>query len=243
MNKLTTLENLRTLAEASVTESLHRIRQHPFIVEANAHRLSREQAERWIKCAGRESRSFPQILENLVTRCSNDQVKAILRDNLDDEYGNGNPDQAHFMHYLHLLDALEIPRSEFFEYEERAGISLALSLAFNVSMQPSEALAIGYMLVNEGMTQITYSAARNALQPYYPAFDTPFFALHVEVDEKHCEDLYRAVEELSSPDRDSLLFGILVGERGMAVLLDEAYGLFDHCSPTLTDEPPNGPTH
>ena len=124
--------SLRAVAEEKVNGSLDRIRQHPFIVEANAQRLTREQAERWIMCAGRESRSFPHILENMKARCSNEKLRKILLSNLNDEYGNGDPEDAHFKHYLHLLDKLNLPREGFYQYKERAGIKLALSLAYNV---------------------------------------------------------------------------------------------------------------
>jgi pyrroloquinoline quinone (PQQ) biosynthesis protein C len=220
--------SLRMLAEETVNSSLQRIREHPFIVEARAQQLSQGQAERWIMCAGRESRSFPHILENMVARSSNERIKEILVSNLNDEYGNGDPEHAHFKHYLHLLDKLGISREKFYQYEERAGIKLALSLAYNISMQTREPLAIGYMLVNEGMTQITYGAVDKALHRYHPDLQTKFFELHVSVDEKHVEDLYTAVEEMTDAEGNDLLFGISVGERGMAVLLDEAYGLFDH---------------
>lgn len=219
--------DLRQTAEKATSESLDRIRLHPFILEANKHNLTQEQALRWIMCAGRESRSFPHIIENMIERCPNPRVKEILMENLDDEYGNGNPEHAHFNHYLHLLDKLAVSRDRFHNYEEKAGIKLALSLAYNISSQESDAMSLGYMLVNEGMTQITYSAIRNGLHPYYPTLQTPFFALHVEVDEHHVEALYEAVDELKSDQGDDLLFGISVGERGMAVLLDEALGLFD----------------
>jgi pyrroloquinoline quinone (PQQ) biosynthesis protein C len=214
-------------AKLWVDDSLGRIRQHPFIVAANNQALSQSQAERWIKCAGRESKTFPQILENMVARCKNERVQQILNANLSDEYGNGNPEDAHFKHYLHLLDELGIPRSAFDSYSEKVGIRFALDLAQCVSLQPSEALAIGYMLVNEGMTQITYSAAHNALRRYHPVIRTPFFTLHVEVDEKHVEDLFKAVDELSVEDGADLKFGVEIGERGMASLLDEALGTFD----------------
>jgi pyrroloquinoline-quinone synthase len=220
---------LQSEVRQAVEASLQRIREHPFIVEANAQRLSEEQARRWIKCAGRESRSFPYILENMLARCPNERVRQILSQNLDDERGNGKPEHAHFKHYLQLLDKLGIPHSSFYEYKERAGIKLALSLAYNISMQSELSLAIGYMLVNEGMTQITYSAIQKALLRYYPTLQTPFFDLHIEVDEKHIADLYKAVDEMELDQSKNLLLGITVGERGMAALLDEAYGLFDYC--------------
>lgn len=219
---------LRLVVQERNDESLNRIRQHPFIVQAHAKMLTKPQSERWILCAGRESYSFPKILENMVERSTNPRVTEILRENLNDEYGNGNPEHAHFKHYLHLLDNLGIAQAAFDNYRERAGIRLALSLAYNISTQPSEGVAIGYMLVNEGMTPITYEAARSTLTHYCPTLRTTFFDLHIEVDEHHVEELYKAVEALPESSLEDLLFGISIGERGMAVLLDEALGMFDY---------------
>lgn len=223
---------LQSYANAAVAEGLERIRNHPFITSANSRLLSREQALRWIKCAGRESRSFPQIIERMIKRTSNERIRKILQENLNDEYGNGNPEEAHFNHYLQLLDSLGIPRDNFYNYPEKAGIQLALSLAYNVASQPNNAIALGYTLVNEEMTQITYSAIKNGLSPHYPALKTRFFDLHVDVDAEHVEGLFEAVDELDSNQKEAVLFGIAIGERGMAVLLDEALGIFEHSPET-----------
>ncbi|MGH9894082.1 MAG: iron-containing redox enzyme family protein [bacterium] len=219
---------MRDAVMTYVAGALQRIRRHPFIIAANAQTLTREQATRWIFCAGRESRSFPHILENLVARSTRPRVRALLQANLDDEYGNGNPDDAHFFHYLQLLDELGVPRATFYEYPERAGIKLAVALAFNIS-DGNEAVAIGYMTVNEAMTPITHSAAHNALRRYHPAMRAPFLRLHVEVDERHAESLYAATADLDRSQLEDVLFGIDLGERGMAVLLDEALGILDAC--------------
>jgi pyrroloquinoline quinone (PQQ) biosynthesis protein C len=213
-------------------ESLDRIREHRFIQQAHAGQLGRAQVLRWILCGGRESRTFPEILENMVTRVDNPLVLQILRENLADEYGNGNPDEAHFQHYRHLLHDVGLTDAEFESYEERAGIRLALDLAYNVSSQPVPEIAIGYMLVNEGMTPITYDAVDVAIHRYFPSLETMFFKLHVEVDEHHVNELYRAIAELENDSVDDLLFGVSLGERGMGVLLDEALGVFDHVAGT-----------
>jgi len=223
--RFSTYETVKRITE----DSLDRIRRHPFIVEAAQGKLTQAQAVRWIKCAGRESRSFPHILENMIAFTTNIAVKGILQENLNDEYGNGNPEHAHFKHYLHLIDNLGISRSDFFEYREGPGIGLALSLAYNVSKANDPGLALGYMLVNEGMTPITYEAARAALTAFYPNLKTTFFDMHITVDIHHVEELYRALDHMPADQMDSILYGVLVGERGMAALLDEAFGLFDHC--------------
>ena len=91
MNINLTSVSIKTAAEQFIAESLVRIHQHPFIVEANSHKLTEDQAKRWIMCAGRESRSFPDLLENLISWCKNEQIKNILMQNLADEKGNGVP--------------------------------------------------------------------------------------------------------------------------------------------------------
>lgn len=220
----------RASIESAVSASMGRIQNHPFIREATTGRLTREQAERWIMCAGRESRSFPRILQNIISWSSKDAIKRILEKNLADEYGNGDPEDAHFMHYLQLLDALRISRESFYSYPERAGIRLALSLADNVSMFKREAPVIGYMLINESITPVTYLAAKRAILSHHACVKTNFFDIHIAVDEEHVGDLYRAAEALDEGSEEELIFGIAIGERGMAVLLDEAYGMFDSYS-------------
>jgi pyrroloquinoline quinone (PQQ) biosynthesis protein C len=182
---------------------------------------------RWVKCTGRESRTFPKILENILDYCRHPVVRAVLQHNLDDEYGNGNPEYAHYNHYLHLLDKLNIPRDTFEEYEEKAGIRLAVDLAISISASGNLPRALGYMIVNEGMTPITYSAVQKGLIKYFPKLKTQFFNMHISVDEQHVEDLYRAIAELPAEDLPEILLGIQLGERGMAVLLDEVIGVFD----------------
>jgi pyrroloquinoline quinone (PQQ) biosynthesis protein C len=231
MHSVTTLSHA---AKKEVAESLNKIAQHPFLVQASKQNLRENQIERWLMCAGRESRSFPNILRNMIECCSKSEqaghkrIIAILSQNLQDELGNGNPEEAHFKHYLKLLHKLEIPQEHFNNYQELAGIKLALATAYNVSVQENEAISIGYMLVNESMTPMTYAAIQNALSRYRAPADIAFFSVHVEIDIKHVEALYRAVEELKVEQLEDLIYGIRVGERGMSALFDEAYGLFEH---------------
>lgn len=220
---------LCSAVEREVNESLLRLSRHPFVAKANARRLSTEELERWIKCAGRESELFPNVLANMISYCVNPRIKRVLAENLDDERGNGDPERAHFKLFLQLLDELGIPCQDFYNYTEQAGVRFACDLAQNISLQSNLAIAMGYMLINEGVPKITFSAVQHALQGHYPNLRTRFFELHINTDEKHIEDLYATVDELDSSQESEILFGISLGERGTAVLLDEAFGLFDYC--------------
>jgi pyrroloquinoline quinone (PQQ) biosynthesis protein C len=215
---------------AWVEDSLARVRRHPFIVAAGEGRLTRDQAERWILCAGRESRSFPEILRRMLARATDPHVRETLSDNLADELGNGDPGEAHFVHYLHLLDAIGLPREKFDSYGERSGIGLALQLAYSISGMPRDGIALGYMLVNEAMTPITYSAAKVAIRRHHPALATSFFDVHIAVDEGHVARLYEVAARLPQSADDDLRYGVELGERGMAALLDEALGVLDFAS-------------
>lgn len=220
----------------SVQEALARVREHPFIVEAHAGDLARDQAVRWIFCAGRESRTFPELLRRLVDNAQNPTVKAILHQNLEDELGQGDPNNAHFQHYLQLLGQLGISCQEFDTYSGRAGLALALSLARNVADSSREALAIGYMMINEAITPVSYGAAHVALGRFFHDLNPEFFEIHVDIDERHLEDLYRAAAALGDGVAEDLLFGVRLGERGMEALLDEAYGVFDYCPEAEREE-------
>ncbi|NJN61718.1 MAG: iron-containing redox enzyme family protein [Coleofasciculaceae cyanobacterium RL_1_1] len=161
--------------ENFVDASLDRIRSHPFIAAGFDRRLSQQQIVRWLMCAGRESRSFPHVIENMMERTDSPKIVHILEQNLQDENGHGKLEHAHFTHYLDLLKEIGLSNSNFEEYNEKAGIQLTLSLAFNISTQKSQGISLGYMLVNEGMTSITYASMRSAFSVYFPAIQTPFF--------------------------------------------------------------------
>jgi len=213
--------------QIDVNTALSQVRRHPFIREAHRKTASREQGIRWVYCAGRESRSFPWILRDLLAWTTEPKISEILQENLDDELGNGDPTEAHFRHYQHLLSALGVELESFDNYDEGSGIQHALSLAFNVAASGDGGRALGYMLVNEAMTPVTYEAARSVLTSHFPGLNTNFFDLHIEVDEHHVEALYQAVRALDDDAEDAVRFGIELGQRGMEVLLDEAYGVLD----------------
>lgn len=46
----------------------------------------------------------------------------------------------------------------------------------------------------------------------------------------HLKNLFDGVEELPQDCEGDVVFGLDIGERGMAVLLDEAYGVLDYSS-------------
>ena len=214
--------------QGRVADYLTALRSHPFIEGAERRELSVEQAKRWVFCAGRESRSFPSILTGLLEWAEGDVIRGVIQENLDDEFGQGDPEDAHFMHYLHLLDSMGVRRAEFDGYAEGAGIRFALSLAFNVATSRNLGQALGYMILNEAMTPVTYEAARKALTTHFPLLVTDFFDLHISVDAEHVDALYRAAETVPPEAENDVHFGLALAQRGMEILLDEAYGVLDH---------------
>lgn len=213
--------------ENLINNHLNKFENHPFIQKANNHELTKEQLINWLMCAGRESRTFPEIIKNIIEWTNNQIVKDILIENLNDEYGNGNPNEAHFMHYIQLLEQINLSQNDFLNYDEKAGVKFAVSLAYNISMSKDIGLVLGYMLINEALTPVIYSAIQEAMKKYYPELKTNFFDIHIQVDEEHVKDLYRAISVLDESSVKSLQFGIELGQRGMLIILDESLGIFN----------------
>ena len=211
---------------AEIDAGLHRIQRHPFLQQARDGLLPKEGALRWIFCAGRESRSFPSILRALIARSSEACIINALSENLADENGRGNPEDAHFQHYLRLLDEIGVSRQSFESYSEKSGIHLALAIANSVATHANDGVSVGYMLINEAITPLTYRAAQRAIERFYPRLQTRFFDLHVEVDAEHVEQLRSLLGVATTLRQDNVSYGVSLGERGMLSLLDEAYGFF-----------------
>jgi Iron-containing redox enzyme len=210
----------------AVEESLDVISSHRFVRDARARRLSDEQCQRWIMCAGRESRSFPDILQNIIDGVDAEPLRRVLTDKLDDELGSGRPENARAHRYLHLLRDIGLTEAKICSYDAKAGTRFALDLAYNVSVQRDLAVAIGYVLVNEAVAPIIDGAMELAIRHCYPDLTTGFFETDVGVGLARVDQLSEAVGRLDDGDQDGVLFGINVGERARAALLDEALGLF-----------------
>jgi pyrroloquinoline quinone (PQQ) biosynthesis protein C len=215
-----------TTTRLLLEDALKRIKNHPFLRDAMNGNVKMEQVKRWIFCAGRESRSFPAVIEGILTWCKNPTLIEVLTENLHDERGGGAPNEAHFKHYLRLLDELHLPRSEFLSYRECAGIRVALDTAFHVAGCLNEGEALGYLLINEAMTPVIYGAIEQALVRLGVPFQTQFFSLHVVTDEHHVALLLSALNTLEGKAIQEAVDGIELGERAMAILLDEALGRF-----------------
>jgi pyrroloquinoline quinone (PQQ) biosynthesis protein C len=217
----------RDPVENAMRGALGRIERHPFLATARRGCLRPEQVQRWIFCAGRESRSFPAILEGLLAKTVIPKVRHVIAENLADENGRGNPDDAHFCHYLKLIREMNIETTQFEEYEEGAGIRVAIDVAAHAARESGEPEAFGYLLINEAMTPLIYGAVEEALSRAGLLPQTEFFRLHVEVDEMHVALLYSALDDLPDEHLTGIEDGIALGERAMALLLDEAVGVFE----------------
>ena len=223
--------------QAAAFAASERVSTHPFLLRAAAGQLSADEIRRWICLAGRESRLFPRILEEMLRQLDTPEARAILgeswaivhqvlAENLDDENGNGDPEEAHFHHYLQLLPDAGLTLTDFESYIERGGIAYALALAAAVSSQSDIALALAYMWLNELLTGPIYGAMNRARHRWFPDMKEKFFVVHVEVDIEHTQALEKAIAALPSKLLPSLRYGLELAEAGMSALLWEAGGLY-----------------
>jgi pyrroloquinoline quinone (PQQ) biosynthesis protein C len=219
------LASIRTENEAA----LARLRSHPFIRIAHAKALTRDKAHRMLEAMSCDSRAFLVQLRAGVNRLRDlpqyEALLPIMKRNLDDEEGNDNPEEAHWRHYVHLALQLGYTEEALLGYEGNIGVKYAVQLAHSVPFREVPCW-VGYMLLNEGATPVTYGAEEVALRVYYPELKTKFFTMHVEVDEHHVAELYEAVRLLPDSAYYEVLQDIAMGELGMVAILDEAFGLF-----------------
>jgi hypothetical protein len=95
-----------------------------------------------------------------------------------------------------------------------------------------EGISLGYMLVNEAMTPVVYLAVECALKHHNALPVTKFFQVHIQGDIEHVQILYNVVQSVPSDAYQYVIDGVLLGERAMALLLDEAQGIFSPATAT-----------
>jgi hypothetical protein len=99
---------------------------HRFVVDGYKKRLNWDKIKRWIFCAGKESRTFPSLLEEAAKVARNEDLRNVLLMNLNDELGDGDSLEAHFKHYLQLLDKLGIDRDNLIRINRRQAFNVHL---------------------------------------------------------------------------------------------------------------------
>lgn len=217
-----------TKIKPRLDEALDKIRKHPFIIKSNNRILTNDQIERWVMCAGHESYNFPVIIEGNIKTTTNKKIRQVLKNNLNDENGNGNGEnsQSHFKHYLNLLDDLGIDVDRLFRYQKKPGIKVALSIAYHVASMKNDNVSLGYLLFSEGSTPLIYGAVKQSVLDNHPNVETNFFDLHIESDEEHCCEIMN-LSVVYADSMEEFEYGVSLGQRGMELLLDEALGIFE----------------
>jgi pyrroloquinoline quinone (PQQ) biosynthesis protein C len=218
-----------------VDEAVATVINHPLVTQGRTGQLEWGKIKNWIFCAGRESKQFPEVVQAAIDNATNEDFSAALRRNLNDELGKGDPNEAHFQHYLQLLRTLNISRSEFDGYPEGDGLKRALEIAAEVINARDEALMLGYLLVNEELTGPIYGAIEQSLTRRRPEVHTKFFQIHVEGERDHVRALLVAGDQLQANRSERVLEGIRQGAEDMRSLLNEAYYGASYRNPVTRD--------
>ncbi len=182
--------------------------RHPFFVGLK-ERSATGVLGTWMIQGGKVEELFPRLLQ---TALDNDvipeELKRAIRENLDDELGNGMDAQAHFALYRNALAALGIAFGEYARTEPAAATRALLRGLFGgaASSDPVEALsrlATEELLPPAEFPHLVRALAECGGGPTRPRWE-PYFIVHIDGDREHASELIESLYRVIGSDRERM---------------------------------------
>ncbi|MEE4543048.1 iron-containing redox enzyme family protein [Streptomyces sp. V4-01] len=187
----------------------HRVLRHPFLALVTSGEAGPEQLVAWGLQERHVSYAFPRSIGLLIS-CSDDfRMRTVLAENLWEEFGEGDPDQAHAVLLDNLLvsmgvakDRLDRPPTEGTLEFLRTQRELTTSSAWR---------GVGaFCYANEYLSLAEFRPLEDAVRSQFPAADLAYFTENMKADTRHTElleSLIDAAAEVPS-HRADILYGV-----------------------------------
>jgi pyrroloquinoline-quinone synthase len=176
---------------------IHPLWHHPFLQRCRSQDLSLPEVKILAVQMYKFSKEFNRILASILACCPDDAAQWVILDNLFDEMGQGDLNQAHPELFRRFTRALGITDSELqhlpTEPETQAMIQTYLGLAH----QYDYLSALGAVcFASEGIVHSLYSQLHAGIQGVapFPKESLIFFEVHIDVDDGHAAKLAELIE-------------------------------------------------
>jgi pyrroloquinoline-quinone synthase len=203
---------------------LHRL-EHPFYKAWANGDLTKEHLAIYAEQYWHHIEAFPTYLETLCARLPEGAARTAVEENLADEV-DGHHDDL----WLDFAKAVGVTTEALETSRPTTVTSTAINGFKTACGTASPAFALGALYAYESHTPATAVTKSEGLRDRYGVEKAgrAYFDVHAEVDHKHSEDLFAAIEDVTrDPDAfEEALAGAEAGARSTWLLLD---GIAERC--------------
>jgi pyrroloquinoline-quinone synthase len=201
-------------------EPLHRL-NHPFYKAWVAGELTKEHLAIYAEQYWHHVEAFPTYLSSLRDRLPEGTARKAIEENLADEVEGGHDDL-----WVDFARAVGVTTQQLESSVPTENTTAAIEAFKAASAERSTAFGLGALYAYESHTPATAVTKSDGLRDRYGVDEggRAYFDVHAQVDQKHSDDLFLALED--ADDLDAAKSGAEVGARATWRLLD---GIAEQC--------------
>ncbi|GAX57096.1 iron-containing redox enzyme family protein [Streptomyces olivochromogenes] len=203
----------------------HRVLRHPFLALVASDRADPEHLVAWGLQERHVSYAFPRSIGLLISYADDFGMRTVLAENLWEEFGEGNPDQAHAVLLDNLLESMGVDRDRL-DCPATDGTLAFLKTQRELTTSSAWRGVGAFCYANEYLSLAEFRPLEAAVRSRFPAADLSYFTENMKADTRHTElleSLIDAAAEVPSNRADI--------EYGVSAALDARCRFYDSLVP------------
>ena len=183
---------------------IHPLWQHPFfqLVRTDPTLAILQQ---WAIQAGRIDQAFAEILTNMLANPTiNPSMYAAIRENLNDELGNGDPRQEHFTLFQNVLEAIGVSTEQYLTTPMTQGTERIIYSLLESSRGTDPTPILGMMASEELICPNEFPLFLEAMSCYGTPHQLRYFDEHIQADVRHSYDLIRLCYQAAGGSQEQI---------------------------------------
>lgn len=173
------------------------VETHPFFDFLRSEKMDSATTGRFLQSFDHLVACFPPVVAAAAEAARSPGIEAILRENLADELGHGDPTETHHAIYRRFLETNDIPILD--GEPVPAAARWRQSLIELMDGAESDAEVLGLLAAEEFLAIPCISRLYTACRRHYPGGDHGYFTTHLHLEEEHMAELVEAIEQLDDP--------------------------------------------
>lgn len=170
---------------------------HPFFGFLSSEKMDAATTARFLQSFDHLVACFPPVVAAAAEAAQAPAIEAILRENLADELGHGDPTETHHAIYRRFLRTNDIPTLD--GAPPLAAARWRQALIELMDNAESDAEVLGLLAAEEFLAIPCISRMYATCRHHYPGGDHGYFTTHLHLEEEHMAELVEAIEQLDDP--------------------------------------------
>lgn len=175
----------------------HALWNHPFLQHCQADGLTLLEVQILAVQMYKFSKEFNRILASILSQCADERAQWVILDNLFDEMGRGDLNQAHPALFRQFTQALGISDTVLEAIPAEPETSAMIETYLSFANQYGYLSALGAVcFASEGIVNTLYSQLYRGIQGLESLSKESlvFFEVHINVDDSHAAKLSQLIE-------------------------------------------------